>query len=38
MKVPVKTRNQVVSRLTNAVARDYTSYAHEGRSVVRKKY
>ena len=36
MKVPVKTRNQVVGCLTDAVARDYMSYAREGRSVVRK--
>ena len=35
MKVLVKTRNQVVSHLTDAVARDYKSYAREGRSVVR---
>ena len=36
MKVPVKTRNQVVGCLTDAVARDYMCYAREGRSVVRK--
>ena len=36
MKAPVKTQNQVVSRLTDAVGRNYISYAREGHSVVRK--